>query len=438
MGPPSDPNPSLEELNQQAVQDDLDGEKETVAVDEGNTNLMELLSTVNEVSKGVSDGTHAEYRRLISQCEEFLDQRELVPRGQFFSNRPHKYAPQLIVVWIMKECDEINLDGSKRPSDEVRATYGTAQKMRAAMTYAFGRLHGLGTMHWQCSTFDGSMVGNPSVSESVSRYMLSLHRRKVQAGETATSARAISSETLKRLYIFNHLPENWDLKKYSPGSKNKAGDQWGGPCARRLLGLAYTLAFLCLLRVDEVLNIQSQDLIVLGTTGKQLKLTLPYRKTSQLGAIKPFILHEQPEEFAHLCPIRAYGEWLKVSKITHGYIFHKIASGDRILLNNQRMSAEFFLEMFRNNLIDINIDPAAYGTHSFRRGGCQYFSVERRYSLRDICDWGGWSSEFTHLTIVKYLISWKDDPSHSRDEFLNMNRAPAVNCSACGRTCHCS
>ncbi|KAN0135138.1 hypothetical protein V8E53_007029 [Lactarius tabidus] len=103
MGPPSDPNPSLEELNQQAVQDDLDGEKETVAVDEGNTNLMELLSTVNEVSKGVSDGTHAEYRRLISQCEEFLDQRELVPRGQFFSNRPHKYAPQLIVVWIMKE-----------------------------------------------------------------------------------------------------------------------------------------------------------------------------------------------------------------------------------------------------------------------------------------------------------------------------------------------
>jgi hypothetical protein len=65
MGPPSDPNPSLEELNQQAVQDDLDGEKETVAVDEGNTNLMELLSTVNEVSKGVSDGTHAEYRRYV-------------------------------------------------------------------------------------------------------------------------------------------------------------------------------------------------------------------------------------------------------------------------------------------------------------------------------------------------------------------------------------
>ncbi len=82
-------------------------------------------------------------------------------------------------------------------------------------------------------------------------------------------------ETLRRLYIFNHLPENWDLKEYSPGSQNKAGDQWGGACAQRLLGLAYTLAFLCLLRVDEVLKIQSQDLIVLDDP-TQLQLTLPF------------------------------------------------------------------------------------------------------------------------------------------------------------------
>jgi hypothetical protein len=93
---------------------------------------------------------------------------------------------------VRYRCDELNLDGTPRPSTEVRATYGTAQKMRASMTYAFGRLHGLGSMHWQHSPLGEGMVGNPSVSEAVSRYMLSLHRRKVQAGETATSARAIS------------------------------------------------------------------------------------------------------------------------------------------------------------------------------------------------------------------------------------------------------
>ena len=64
--------------------------------------------------------------------------------------------------------------------------------MRAAMTYAFGRLHGLGTLPWHQSEVTGAMVGNPSVSDTVSSYMVSLRRRKVRAGETQTSARAIT------------------------------------------------------------------------------------------------------------------------------------------------------------------------------------------------------------------------------------------------------
>ncbi|KAF8261883.1 hypothetical protein EI94DRAFT_1541505, partial [Lactarius quietus] len=208
---------------------------------------------------------------LIIQCEEFLVQKGLVTRGQFFSNKPHKYAPQFIVAWILNECDELNLDGSRRPSEEVRATYGTAQKMRASMTYAFGRLHGLGTMHWVHNPVEDTVTGNPSVSEMVSRYMLSLRRRKVKAGETATSARAISAD--------------------------KAGKEWGGPRARRLLELAYTIAFICLLQ------------------------------------IRPFVVYALPESLAHLCPVRAYAEWLKVSNILKGFIFRKLASGDRISVN---------------------------------------------------------------------------------------------------------
>ena len=64
--------------------------------------------------------------------------------------------------------------------------------MRAAMTYAFGRLHGLGTLPWHQSEVTGAMVGNPSVSDTVSTYMVSLRRRKVRAGEAQTSARAIT------------------------------------------------------------------------------------------------------------------------------------------------------------------------------------------------------------------------------------------------------
>src|SRR5437667_8695888 len=50
------------------------------------------------------------------------------------------------------------------------------------------------------------------------------------------------------------------------------------------------------------------------------------------------------------------------------------------------------MEYFRNNLIDLGEDPTPYGTHSFRRGGCQYLCSERRWDIRKLCDWGGWST----------------------------------------------
>jgi hypothetical protein len=33
------------------------------------------------------------------------------------------------------------------------------------------------------------------------------------------------------------------------------------------------------------------------------------------------------------------------------------------------------LECFRKNLCYIGVDPQPYGTHSFRRGGCQYLAM---------------------------------------------------------------
>lgn len=116
-------------------------------------------------------------------------------------------------------CDSINLDGTTKPPTQERGSYGHAQKMRAAMTYAFGRLQGLGNMPWHESELHrGEMLGNPSVSVEVSSYMCSLRRRKVrslscaanvpdisqqvQAGEVAISARAITPVSF---FLFSHL-----------------------------------------------------------------------------------------------------------------------------------------------------------------------------------------------------------------------------------------
>jgi hypothetical protein len=54
----------MHKLDEEAILDDLEGQQEAAPDPEGdNTSVSQLLSTVNEVSKGVSDGTHGEYQR---------------------------------------------------------------------------------------------------------------------------------------------------------------------------------------------------------------------------------------------------------------------------------------------------------------------------------------------------------------------------------------
>jgi|ERR1700733_913849 len=59
--------------------------------------------------------------------------------------------------------------------------------------------------------------------------------------------------------------------------------------------------------------------------------------------IPPFMLHTMPQEMAHLCPVRAYADWLAASEINEGYIFRKMASGDRISQANEPMVHIFHL-----------------------------------------------------------------------------------------------
>lgn len=60
--------------------------------------------------------------------------------------------------------------------------------------------------------------------------------------------------------------------------------QWGGPVLRRAAQAIYTIAYLCLLRVDEVLRIQVEHVqFIHNGQNFQLILTLPFRKTHQFG-----------------------------------------------------------------------------------------------------------------------------------------------------------
>ncbi|KAF8171267.1 hypothetical protein BJ912DRAFT_803165, partial [Pholiota molesta] len=60
--------------------------------------------------------------------------------------------------------------------------------------------------------------------------------------------------------------------------------RWGGPMARRELEAIYTVAFICLLRSDEVLKIKHEH-IEIDDENETITLTLRFRKTQQSGGL---------------------------------------------------------------------------------------------------------------------------------------------------------
>ncbi|KIK03877.1 hypothetical protein K443DRAFT_5035 [Laccaria amethystina LaAM-08-1] len=316
-------------ITEEEIELDLEDERATVPdlvhedLEPGNHEFMQTWKkSVFGASKGVTDKTDGEYQRLKIQCTSFLISSGLIQKeADFFC----KSSPEDAPFFIKPRCDEVTLDNKAQPSNEIRDSYVQAQKMRAAMTKIFSREYGLGSLEWH-QTKDG-MVGNPSISPEVANYMSGLHHQKVKAGCEATSARAVTLDIIGRLYDFNHRPENWALKQYNPVSRQDTTKlhEWGGGLTRRALHAIYTISFLCLLCIDEVLKIRRSHI---EFEDHRIIITLPFRKTHQYGRVKPFHLHMLDEADAHLCPVRALADWINTTAITEGYIFRKIGSGE--------------------------------------------------------------------------------------------------------------
>jgi hypothetical protein len=104
--------------------------------------------------------------------------------------------------------------------------------------------------------------------------------------------------------------------------------------------------------VDEVLRIEHRHIRMLSE--ESMELTLDYRKTSQFGrmsihscticsgannllGIQPFVLHLMPPQMRHLCAVRAYADWVKITRVDKGFVFRKLDKNDRIIETNEAM-----------------------------------------------------------------------------------------------------
>ena len=85
---------------------------------------------------------------------------------------------------------------------------------------------------------------------------------------------------MEKLYDFNHLPEYWKICDGQQNTVKHNIHKWGGPLARRAALAIYTVMFICLLRVDEVLKIKMEHIVL---EDRKVILTLPFRKTHQFG-----------------------------------------------------------------------------------------------------------------------------------------------------------
>ncbi|KAK7006905.1 hypothetical protein R3P38DRAFT_2458936, partial [Favolaschia claudopus] len=118
-----------------------------------------------------------------------------------------------------------------------------------------------------------------------------------------------------------------------------------------------------------------------------------------------------------ICPVRAfillgslYGPEIKKS----GPLFlHVSAQG--AVMQNQPLTAPALSRALARDLQGLGYSTwVLYGTHSFRRGGCQYRIKVKRWSADMVAAWGGWS-QVEAVTMLRYFYSPNDNHEYMHD-----------------------
>ena len=92
---------------------------------------------------------------------------------------------------------------------------------------------------------------------------------------------AITEDKIRQLFEMNAQfgPELDHERDYEPSGFRP----WAGWRKRVMMSMAYAIAFLCLLRLDEVLNIKIENFEIIDEKTGKTKLVLDFRKTAQGG-----------------------------------------------------------------------------------------------------------------------------------------------------------
>ncbi|KAJ6464720.1 hypothetical protein DFH09DRAFT_1346757 [Mycena vulgaris] len=156
----------------------------------------EHIRMIKTISKRVGIGTAFAYEGVADRFVDYLVGEKFVTDGRDVFTNPHPDMHWFIIHYLNTECDTVDINGKPKPTSSVIKSWATAERIRAGLLYTFGTVHGRGKTPWRVN-LSGSMQmqGNPVMCDPIGDYMISMRRRKAQAGETCRSSRAQTQTT---------------------------------------------------------------------------------------------------------------------------------------------------------------------------------------------------------------------------------------------------
>ncbi|KAJ3924485.1 MAG: hypothetical protein NXY57DRAFT_969771 [Lentinula lateritia] len=126
-------------------------------------------------------------------------------------------------------------------------------------------------------------------------------------------------------------PDNLAQANSSGGKKDPKN--WGGHLKRFSTWLIELIAFRCLLRTCDVVDLTVENLgfSPLENDKTHISITPWWTKTQQARRVKPFHFYsEYFDDMVDLCIVRGFRAWMHMSGITKGYLCPKIYGYDQL------------------------------------------------------------------------------------------------------------
>ncbi|KAJ8496916.1 hypothetical protein ONZ45_g12254 [Pleurotus djamor] len=369
---------SLEETTDQLIQESLEDFPE----EDDNDDAARYATQVARAC--ITSGTRTGHLRIAKAYIIFhrrLD-RKWDPKAVT------KQTPRDITKFITHKCGD-------KQSGYQGCRFATAVSCRAALTFWYRHIRpNESTVDWRVDTVTEACFGLPTRSRLVADFMTGLEKTKAKSGEVSRSARALTLQDMYRLYSQCFPPSGND-------GEIRAGIS------------AYLFAWLLLLRIEEVLRLTFESIEVIPQEREYFEVYLHTRKSAQTGLSHGWRLYANDKD-PRICPMRAL---IRLARLYNksvprtGPLFLKVSKQGTFTAGDG-MTPKILSNSLSTDLQALGYTTwALYGTHSFRRGGCQHRVKNKSWSIDMVAAWGGWS-QAEAITMFRYFYSPNDNHEH--------------------------